>query len=53
LANCFFTFFSSRLIAANMLMYPPAPMYLKDGLAPILCLRDVLLNLSAAGLQET
>src|SRR5580693_1096360 len=35
LANCFFTFFSSRLIAANMLMDPPQAIYMRRRVKPI------------------
>jgi hypothetical protein len=34
LANCFFTLFSSRRIAAKMLMDPPETIYLTPSLAP-------------------
>ena len=47
LANCFFTFYSSRLIAANMLMDPPEAIYIRDCLKPIPCPWDVLFTLLA------
>jgi hypothetical protein len=47
LPTCFLTFFSSRLITANMLMDPPKPIYLTDALGPIRCLWDVLFDLLA------
>lgn len=45
LANCFFTFYSSRLIAANMLMDPPEAIYMRDRLKPIPCPWGVLFSL--------
>src|SRR5271156_1877620 len=47
LANCFFTFFSSSLIAANMLMDPPRAIYTRDRLTPIPYPWDVLFGLLA------
>jgi hypothetical protein len=47
LAICFFTFFSSRLIAANMLMDPPQAIYMRRRVKPIPCPWDVLFSLSA------
>src|ERR1700722_11964976 len=40
-ANCFLTFFSSRLIDAKMLMSPPSTLYLRNRHTPIPCLRSV------------
>ena len=45
LANCFFTFISSRLIAANMLVDPPKTIYMTDRLKPMPCSWDVLFSL--------
>jgi hypothetical protein len=45
LGQLLFTFFSSRLIAANMLMDPPEAIYMRDRLKPIPCSWDVLFSL--------
>jgi hypothetical protein len=50
LPNCFLTFFSSRLMAASMLMDPPQLIYLRDRLTPIPFLLDVVFNLLALGM---
>src|SRR5277367_5841818 len=47
LANCFFTFFSSLLIALSMLMNPPETIYPRTCHTPIRFLRSALLNWTA------